>query len=141
MHRKIFLFGFLFLFISVLHSQISTPKFGDGMLNIVGKDSTWSVHFAPRIQFRALSAWDYDGDKFGKPEQSFLIRRARLKFDGFAYSPKLRYKIEVGLSNQDIAGASEFTKDAPRILLDAVIMWEFYKNLELWAGQTKLSRK
>src|SRR5690606_20106056 len=71
-------------------------------------------------------------------EQSFLIRRARLKFDGFAYSPKLRYKIELGLSNQDIAGASEFTGDAPRIIYDAVIMWRFYQNFELWAGQTKL---
>jgi hypothetical protein len=138
MHRKIYLVGFLFLFISAAHSQISTPKFGDGMLNFVGKDSTWSVRFAPRIQFRAESAWGHDGDKFGKPEQSFLIRRARLKFDGFAYSPKLRYKIELGLSNRDIAGASEFTGDSPRIILDAVVMWEFYKNLELWAGQAKL---
>ncbi len=138
MHRKIFLVGFLFLFISALHSQISTPKFGDGMLNIVGKDSTWSVRFAPRIQFRAQSLWNYEDDNFGKPEQSFLIRRARLKFDGFAYSPKLRYKIELGLSNQDISGGSEFTSNSPRIIYDAVVMWEFYKNFELWVGQTKL---
>jgi len=138
MHRKIFLLGFLFLFISTVHSQISTPKFGDGMLNFVGKDSTWSVRFAPRIQIRTASLWGHDGDKFGKSIQSFNIRRARLKFDGFAYSPKLRYKIELGLSNFDIAGASEFTGNAPRIIYDAVIMWEFYKNLELWAGQTKL---
>jgi hypothetical protein len=138
MYRKIFLLGFLFLFISTVHSQISTPKFGDGMLNFVGKDSTWSVRFAPRIQIRTASLWGHDGDKFGKSIQSFNIRRARLKFDGFAYSPKLRYKIELGLSNFDIAGASEFTGNAPRIIYDAVIMWEFYKNLELWAGQTKL---
>ena len=138
MLNKIFLLGFLLLFIPAVHSQISTPKFGEGMLNIVGKDSTWSVRFAPRIQFRAVSLWGYEDDKFGKPLQSVLIRRARLKFDGFAYSPKLRYKIELGLSSSDIAGASEFTGDAPRIILDAVVMWEFYKNLELWAGQAKL---
>jgi len=138
MQSKIFLIGFLFLFISVAHSQITTPNFGEGMLKITGKDSTWSVRFAPRIQFRAQSAWKHDGDKFGKPEQTFLIRRARLKFDGFAYSPNLRYKIELGLSNSDISGASEFTRDAPRVILDAVIMWGFYKNFELWVGQTKL---
>ncbi len=138
MLHKIFLLGFLFLFIPTVHSQISTPKFGEGMLNIVGKDSTWSVRFAPRIQFRAVSLWGYEDDKFGKPLQSVLIRRARLKFDGFAYSPKLRYKIELGLSSSDLAGASEFTGDAPRMILDAVVMWEFYKNLELWAGQAKL---
>ena len=136
--KNIFFFGFLFLCVSAVHSQISVPKFGDGMLNVVGKDSTWSVRFAPRIQVRANSSWDHDGDKFGKPEQSFIIRRARLKFDGFAYSPKLRYKIELGLSNQDISGASEFTGDSPRIILDAVVMWNFYENFELWAGQTKL---
>jgi hypothetical protein len=138
MQPKIFLIGFLFLFISAAHSQITTPSFGEGMLKITGKDSTWSLRFAPRIQFRAQSAWEQDGDKFGKAEQNFLIRRARLKFDGFAYSPKLRYKIELGLSNSDLSGASEFTRDAPRVILDAVIMWEFYKNFELWVGQTKL---
>lgn len=138
MKPKIFLIGFLFLFLSVAHSQVSTPSFGEGMLKITGKDSTWSVRFAPRIQFRAQSGWEHDGDKFGKPEQNFLIRRARLKFDGFAYSPKLRYKIELGLSNSDLSGASEFTRDAPRLILDAVIMWEFYKNFELWVGQAKL---
>ncbi|QQX77802.1 MULTISPECIES: porin [Aequorivita] len=136
--KNIFFIGFLFLCVSIGNSQIDIPKFGEGMFNIVGKDSTWSVRFAPRIQVRANSFWDHEADKFGKPEHSFLIRRARLKFDGFAYSPKLRYKIELGLSNQDISGASEFTGNSPRIIYDAVVMWEFYKNLELWAGQTKL---
>lgn len=135
---KSFLIGLVFLFISSAHSQDITPKFGGGMLKFVAKDSSWSVKFAPRIQFRAQSLWNYEEDKFGKAQQSFLIRRARLKFDGFAYSPKLRYKIELGLSNQDIAGASEFTGNAPRIIYDAVIMWRFYQNFELWAGQTKL---
>ncbi len=138
MHFKSFLIGFVFLFITSAHSQDITPKFGEGMLKFVAKDSSWSLKFAPRIQFRAQSQWDYEEDKFGKAEQSFLIRRARLKFDGFAYSPKLRYKIELGLSNRDLAGASEFTGNTPLLILDAVIMWEFYKNFELWVGQTKL---
>ncbi len=135
---KYFLIGITLLFITVAHSQDITPKFGKGMLRLVSKDSSWSVRFAPRIQFRALSNWDYENDKFGKPEHSFLIRRARLKFDGFAYSPKLRYKIELGLSNQDISRASDFTGNAPNIIFDAVIMWNFYENFELWAGQAKL---
>ena len=58
--------------------------------------------------------------------------------DGFAVSPKLVYKIELGLSNRDIAGQSEFTRNAPRYILDAVIKWNFYENFVLWAGQTKL---
>ncbi|QNJ97712.1 porin [Constantimarinum furrinae] len=124
--------------ISANSQEITETKFGKGMLNLVAKDSSWSVKFAPRIQFRAMSQWDHDGDSYGKPEQNFLIRRARLKFDGFAYSPKLKYKIELGLSNRDISGANQFTGNAPRYILDAVIMWNFYENFELWAGQTKL---
>jgi phosphate-selective porin OprO/OprP len=67
-----------------------------------------------------------------------MVRRSRLKFDGFAYSPKLTYKMELGLSNNDISGGSEFTSNTPRYILDAVVMWNFYKNFSLWVGQTKL---
>ena len=118
--------------------EISDTKFGKGLINFTAKDSSFSVKFAPRIQFRTNSSWDHNGDKYGKADLNFLIRRARLKFDGFAYSPKLKYKIELGLSNRDISGANQFNRNTPRYILDAVIMWNFAGNFELWAGQTKL---
>ena len=122
-----------------LHSQeISDTKFGKGLINFTAKDSSFSVKFAPRIQFRSYTSWDYDGENFEGPEQAFLIRRARLKFDGWALTPKLKYKIELGLSNNDIGGANQFTGNSPRYILDAVLKWNFYENFELWAGQTKL---
>uniref|UniRef100_UPI0030D85EB4 porin n=1 Tax=uncultured Winogradskyella sp. TaxID=395353 RepID=UPI0030D85EB4 len=34
--------------------------------------------------------------------------------------------------------ANEFNRNTPRYILDAVIMWNFADNWELWAGQTKL---
>ena len=46
--------------------------------------------------------------------------------------------MELGLTNKDISGASDFTKDAPRLILDAVVKWGFAPGWELWAGQTKL---
>lgn len=137
--KTLLFFSFLFICLSATYAQISLPKFGEGILNVVGKDSTWSLNFAPRIQARYNSLWYDEGDKFSKAEQGFAIRRLRLKFDGFAYSPKLRYKIQLGLSNSDMAGASEFTGNSPRIVYDAVIMWNFYKNFELWAGQAVLT--
>ncbi len=122
-----------------LYSQeISDTKFGKGLINFTAKDSSFSVKFAPRIQFRSQTSWDYDGENYEGPEQAFLIRRARLKFDGWALTPKLKYKLELGLSNNDIAGANVFTRNAPRYILDAVLKWNFYENFELWAGQTKL---
>lgn len=138
MLRTCCLLGMVLFGVFDANAQETPPKFGNGMVNFVARDSSWSVKFSPRIQFRASSLWNYDANRFGKAQQNFFIRRARLKFDGFAYSPKLRYKIELGLSNRDIAGASEFTGNAPRIVYDAIIMWQFLKNTELWVGQTKL---
>lgn len=125
--------------LSAVAQETNSPKFGKGLFNLVGKDSTWTMKVGARMQFLATNAWDMDANgDFGKAESNFLVRRARLKFGGFAYSPKLTYKIELGLSNRDIGGASEYTNNAPKYILDAVIKWNFYKNLTLWAGQTKL---
>jgi len=129
----------LFIGLQTGNSQeISDTKFGKGMINFVAKDSSFSVKFAPRIQSRFESKWNYDGDAYEASELNFLVRRARLKFDGFAVTPKLKYKIELGLSNRDISGANAFNRNTPRYILDAVVMWNFYHNFELWAGQTKL---
>ncbi len=128
----------LFTLFFVNAQEITETKFGKGILNVVAKDSSWSMKFATRFQLLGISGWDINDGDYGKSETSFLIRRSRLKFDGFAYSPKLKYKIELGLSSRDISGASEFTNNSPRYILDAVIKWNFYKNFTLWAGQTKL---
>ncbi len=128
----------VFLSINTQAQEISDTSFGKGLINFVAKDSTFSVKFAPRFQVRSMSSWDHNGAIYGSPEHNFIVRRARLKFDGFAYSPKLKYKIELGLSNRDISGANDFNRNTPRYILDAVIMWKFAKNWELWAGQTKL---
>jgi hypothetical protein len=74
----------------------------------------------------------------GSPQSSFLIRRSRLKFDGYAVSPKLQYKLELGLSNRDMSGVSSFTGNTPRYVMDAVLKYNFYQNFVLWVGQTKL---
>ena len=139
MKLNITIVAIAFLSLTSLNAQeISDTSFGKGLINFVAKDSSFSVKFAPRFQVRSISSWDYDGNQYGSPEHNFIVRRARLKFDGFAYSPKLKYKIELGLSNRDISGANQFNRNTPRYILDAVIMWNFAGNWELWAGQTKL---
>lgn len=122
-----------------LQSQsLKDMKFGKGMINFTAQDSSFSVKFAPRFQLLSSTEWADNGDGYGKPNTSFIIRRARLKFDGFVLSPKIKYKFELGLSNRDIAGASIYNKNTPRYILDAVVKWNFYENLVLWVGQTKL---
>lgn len=119
--------------------EITGNKFGKGIINVVAQDSSYSVKMGLRMQSLFTSDWEIsENDDFGTGESAFLIRRARLKFDGFAYSPKLQYKLQLGLANRDISGGSEFTRNTPRFILDAVVMWNFYENFELWVGQTKL---
>ncbi|WP_341216351.1 porin [uncultured Wocania sp.] len=135
MKLKITCIALYFFAILSSHSQeIKSPKFGKGLFNLVGQDSSWTMKIGARMQFLAISNWE-DGEN---NESNFLVRRARLKFDGYAFTPKLKYKLELGLSNRDISGASPFTSNAPRYILDAVMKWNFAPGFELWFGQTKL---
>lgn len=135
MKLKFFILALFFIAINTINSQETiAPKFGKGLFNLVGKDSSWTMKIAARMQLLAVSTWP-DGEK---NEANFLVRRSRLKFDGYAFSPKLEYKIELGLSNRDMSGASQFTSNSPRFVMDAVLKWNFYENFEVWFGQTKL---
>ncbi len=125
--------------INLKAQEVAPSTFGKGIINVVAKDSTFSMNFSARFQSLYTSHWEFpEFDEFESGETNFLIRRSRLKFQGFAYKPELTYKIELGLSNRDMSGTSVFTSNAPRYILDAVAMWNFYGNFELWAGQTKL---
>ena len=137
---RIFTLLFFVVGINTLKAQeINVPQFGKGILNLVGQDSTWTMKASARMQFLGIGQWgENEQGNLASVGSNFLVRRARLKFNGFAYSPKFKYKVELGLSNRDISGGSEFTHDTPRYILDAFIMWNFYKDFELWIGQTKL---
>lgn len=115
----------------------NAPKFGKGLFNLVGKDSTWTMKIGARFQTLAIAGWDAENG-LSNPYSSMLIRRSRLKFDGWAFSPKLKYKLELGLSNRDQSGASIYTHNSPRYVMDAVLKWNFHGNFVLWLGQTKL---
>ena len=135
MKIKLIVIAILLSAINTLQAQeTSTPKFGKGLFNLVGQDSSWTMKIGLRFQFNATALMQ-DGES---PETSFLIRRSRLKFDGFAVTPKLKYKVELGLSNRDMSGTSVFTGNTPRYVMDAVLKYNFYENFVLWVGQTKL---
>lgn len=127
-----------FLSFNANAQKVVDTKFGKGLVNVIAKDSSWSMKFATRMQFLSTSVLAANDPNSSEIDQNFLVRRARFKFNGFVYSTKLKYKFELGLSNRDISGGSEFTRNSPRQILDAVVMWNFAGNWELWAGQTKL---
>lgn len=139
--KKLALFALLVLAFQGAFAQYNPQKFGKG-INIVGKDSTFTMKFGVRFQTLMTGNWNVRNDDFGYVEDfssNFLIRRSRFKFNGFAFTPKLKYKMEFGLTNRDVGGGidSEHNK-APRLILDAFIDWNFYGNFSLKAGQAKL---
>ena len=136
--KNILIVCLAFTLFNVTAQETNAPKFGKGLFNLVGKDSTFTMKIGARMQFLSTNNWTIEDGSLNNPEANFSVRRARLKFNGFAFSPKLKYKIEIGLSNRDLSGASEFTSNAPRYILDAVVKWNFHENFELWFGQTKL---
>lgn len=125
----------LFFMSSAVLAQTTVPeKVGKG-ISFVAADSSFSVRLNGRIQNLYSGQLDLVGDEYN---DRFSVRRARLKFDGFAFSPKLEYKIELGLSNQDIAGGTAQNGNTANIVLDAVARWNFAPGYSLWFGQTKL---
>lgn len=137
----LFRFFLLFLVTAVscpLFSQnIYDGSFGDG-IEVKTNDSTFLMKFS--FRFQTL----YQGESnqsTGAYNESLLIRRSRLKFDGYAVNPKWEYKVELALSNRDQSNGE--TPIAPfgstaNIILDAVLKWHFAPGWELWFGQTKL---
>ncbi len=133
------------LFITVFYSvitfgqEIVNNSFGKGLYNIIAADSSYSIKFDLRIQSLYIGEWDVnDEDGIHNGSSQFLVRRARLKFGGFVLNPKVKYKIELGLTNKDQGKVGADNNMAPKMILDAVVKWNFYKNFTLWAGQTKL---
>ncbi|MFK8058195.1 MAG: porin [Saprospiraceae bacterium] len=140
--RKLLLVLILICGYSALSSaQFIPKKFGQGF-RMIGQDSTFYLKFGFRFQNLYTSEWSLAGDQFSGAEDfetAFLIRRSRFKFDGWALSPKIKYKFELGLSNRDNSGgiSSEF-RTTPKFILDASVEWNFYKNFSILFGQRKL---
>ena len=139
---KGFLLGFILLgCLTQSSAQFLPQKFGKG-IQLLGKDSSFYVKFGFRFQTLYNAEWNLDTDGPSAPddfEGTFLIRRSRFKFSGWALNPKLTYKFELGLSNRDIGGGntSEFS-NAPKFILDASVEYNFYKNFSIMVGQRKL---
>jgi len=133
------LIAILLLSISNVQAQFDTSKFGKG-LNILGKDSTYKMRIGVRFQNLMTNTWTESDGNYEDLSTNILVRRARLKFDGYAFSPKLKYKMELGLTNRDIgSGNTSDFKNAPNVVLDAFLDWNFYKNFTLRFGQSKLA--
>ena len=138
------LFTVLALFLSTTLINIqaqNTPmqvwgSFGDG-LNFLAADSSFSTKIRLRFQTQMSGQFDTDPD-IRNLKTTATIRRMRLRFEGFALSPELQYKVQLNGSNDDMESTRTPELDNPGILRDAVLQWTFLPGTSLWFGQTKL---
>ncbi len=115
--------------------QAINTRFGKG-IQFMAHDSSFYNKFSVRFQTLYLGVQDFDSKQYN---DVLLIRRFRLKFDGWVFSPKIVYKFELGQSNRDTGGGNRANfNNTARIILDAVVKWNFYRSWTIWFGQTKL---
>jgi len=76
----------------VQEQAITQNTFGKGLIKVTAK-------IAPTACFLPLDLNHYSliNEGLKNRESAILIRRARLKFNGFAFTSKLKYKIEPGM--------------------------------------------
>jgi len=117
-------------------SSISTaPYFTYGKgLGIISPDSLFMLNIRFRMQNRAAFSTE-SGDDFSINEVEARVRRLRLRFDGFVYSPKLTYLIQLSFSRGDMDYES---LGFPNIIRDAYVQYAFNKTWAIGLGQTKL---
>lgn len=111
-------------------------SFGEG-INFQPKDSSFSVKMRVRFQTQANGQFIPEPDPRNLRTAAF-IRRMRLRFEGFALTPNLQYKVQLNGSNDDMESTRTPELDNPGILRDAVLQWTFLQGTTVWFGQAKL---
>src|SRR5689334_1507729 len=102
---QLLVFITLSLSLITAHAQVNLPvhffaKKQKGV-GLVTADSTFSLQFQFRLQNRAAYVSASENDLAAESFE-FRVRRLRLKFEGFAYNPKLTYYIQLSFSRGDM---------------------------------------
>jgi len=127
-----------FPLLSQAQSDVEVPEvpyftFGKG-LGIISPDSLFLLNIRFRIQnrlaFTTQSANDLDIETV-----EARVRRLRLRFDGYVYTKRLNYVIQLAFSRGDL----DFEDTAfPNIVRDAMVIYAVTNKFSIGLGQTKL---
>jgi phosphate-selective porin OprO and OprP len=130
-----FQLSLVFLFPIFVFAQSANPTTHGKGLQFIAADSSFSTKLNVRAQSLFSSTYDLDEESYS---DNLQIRRARIKMEGFIYSPKIEYKFEFALSNSDTGRPLAENNNTSNIVLDAIVNWNFAKGFNLIFGQTKL---
>lgn len=109
----------------------SSPQAGVVLRN----DSALKLVFRFRMQNRCI--WLQTMQQ-GSPTDAldFVVRRFRLKLEGYALTPRLEYKLQLGLSEHDMAIGDGVSPQSP--VLDALVYYNLAPHTRIGMGQGKL---
>ncbi len=138
-YTKVFFIG-SFLFISTLtafgQAEISpSPYFTYGSgLGMISPDSLFMLNIRFRMQNRAAFT-TVDENDLSIDQVEARVRRLRLRFEGFIYTPKLYYLIQLAFSRADM---DYDDTGFPNVIRDAMVIYRFNERFAIGLGQTKL---
>lgn len=103
-------------------------------LGITSPDSLFLLNIRFRMQNRA-AFFTESGDEFTISQVEARVRRLRLRFDGFLYTPRLTYLIQLSFSRGDMDYES---LGYPNVVRDAFVLYAVTNSFSIGLGQTKL---
>ena len=117
-------------------NQISpTPYFSYGKgLGITSPDSLFQLNIRFRMQNR-LALISESESNLDIDYVEARVRRLRLRFDGFIYTPRLNYVIQLAFSRADM---DYDDTGFPNIIRDAMVLYAVNNHFSVGLGQTKL---
>jgi len=136
---KRFPFFFVLLVLAVgayAQNQISpTPYFSYGKgLGITSPDSLFQLNIRFRMQNR-LAFTSLSEEDLNIEVVEARVRRLRLRFDGFIYTTRLNYVIQLAFTRADM---DYDDTGFPNVVRDAMILYAVTDHFSVGLGQTKL---
>ncbi|MGL5960136.1 MAG: porin [Bacteroidales bacterium] len=105
----------------------------------VGKGITFQPNnnsYKMTVRFRMQNMMGFYGNHdFSETETEARVKRLRLRFDGYIYSPKLTYSIQLGFTPYD---AEELPNGNVNVVRDAMVYYIPNSTWNLGFGQTKI---
>lgn len=136
--RRFFLLSTLSFFVySAMgqHGNNPLPYFSYNKgLGIATPDSAFALTIRFRMQNRLAMSTLSDKDLSTK-EWEMIVRRLRLRLDGFVYSPRITYALQLSFSRGDMDWENT---SFPNVIRDAMIFYRPGKHFTMGVGQTKL---
>ncbi|MGJ8551086.1 porin [Winogradskyella wichelsiae] len=136
-----YIVAFLFLILSQITiaqdnndiklSALPYYSYGKG-LGITSPDSIFKLNIRFRMQNRFTSLYNEDAED----GYEAMIRRLRLRFDGYVGDPSIIYVIQLSFSPNDVGAIED--GDNLNIIRDAIVFYRPDEHWNIGFGQTKL---